>query len=98
MIAHAPGPAFSRDMIFSEVNGHEEDALLESSLLRGVRRGRGLEVPGPARDPLGLVSDLAGPTGGSGAGQPTRRRAGSGALGGRRSASGRAIRAGGLSR
>ena len=89
MIAHAPGRWSSRDLILSGADGHEEDALLESALIRGVRRGRGVAVPGAARDPLVLVSDLARPAGGSGAGQPARGRAGSRALGGRRPAAGR---------
>ncbi len=46
-----------------------------AALVRRVRRRRRLALPGAAGDPQLLVSDLAGPAGRAGAGQPADRRA-----------------------
>src|SRR5580658_90851 len=77
------------------VNQHDEDAFSAASLVRRVRWRRRLTLPGEAGDPQFLVSDLAGPAGRAGAGQPADRRAAGGdrAAGGTdRGAPARAVR------
>ena len=49
--------------------------FLHPPVVRRLRRGRGLPLPGRARDPLVLVSDVARPAGRARAGLPARRRA-----------------------
>ena len=54
---------------------YDEDAVSAPAVIRRLRRRRRLALPGAARDPLVLVSDLAGAAGRAGAGQQADRRA-----------------------
>src|SRR5882724_3098171 len=74
-VRHARGVYSTNDRHGARLSPH---ALPPSALRRRFRRRRGLAVSGPARDPILLVSDLAGPAGGAGAGlaaggRPARR-------------------------
>ena len=73
---------------------HDEDPVSAPAVIRRFRRRRGLALSGAARDPLVLVSDLAGAAGGAGAGQQADRRPAGAAAARRRPAAGRRLRAG----
>src|SRR5271157_4878545 len=53
---------------------HDEDAVSAASLVRRLRWRRRFALPGAARNPQLLVSDLAGAAGGTGARQQADRR------------------------
>ncbi len=53
---------------------HASHPVHAGALLRRLRRGSGLALPGQARDQIVLVSDLARPAGGFGRDQPADRR------------------------
>ncbi len=53
---------------------HASHPVHAGALLRRLRRGGGLALPGQARDQIVLVSDLARPAGGFGRDQPADRR------------------------
>ena len=72
---------------------YDEDPVPAPAVVRRLRRRRGLALSGEARDPLVLVSDLAGPAGGAGSRQQADRRAAGAARARRRSAAGRRLRA-----
>ena len=77
-----------------KVSRHDEDAVPQSSLLRGFRRRSRVSLPGQARSAVLLVPDLAGPGGRPGPGQQAGRCAGPRAAARRHPADGRRFRTG----
>ena len=73
---------------------HDEDAVSAPAVLRRFRRRGGFALSGAARDPVVLVSDLAGAARRAGAGQPADRRPAGAAQARRRPAARRRLRAG----
>ena len=74
---------------------HDEDAVSAPAVIRRFRRRRGLALSGEARDPILLVSDLAGAARRAGARQQADRRPAGAAAARRRPAARRRLRAGG---
>ena len=58
----------------AQESSHASHPVHAGALLRRLRRGSGVALPGQARDQIVLVSDLARPAGGFGRDQPADRR------------------------
>ena len=56
-----------------EIRKHDAHPVPAGTVVRRIRRRRGLALPGAARDPLVLVSDVACAAGSAGRGQQARR-------------------------